>query len=654
MTPDVPDPDATRAFPTPSGPTSGPDKSSGPELPVVHAKTGEDLPETAASQLKAGQVLFNRYALKRVLGRGGFGVVWMADDRELEMEVALKFLADHIASSPDSVQDLKGEARRSLRLTHPNIVRIHNFIQEGTLVGISMEYVPGGSLPQIRAARGLRTFSLEEMRPLIGQLCDALEYAHTKPRIVHRDLKPANLMLDARGELKIADFGISRSISDSHTRLTSPGDTSGTLAYMSPQQMLGESPKPADDIYSLGATIFDLLTGKPPFHTGDIVRQALDMLPPRMTIRRREMGIEGEDIPEDWEQVVAACLAKDAADRPTSALAVAEHLGIRLPSGSSGSVRSATSASAAALAGETVVLGNSAPASARNSSTGPTAPVRGTTPTSPARGPGTTANEGAVAPGYPAARPTVGMPKWPLYAGGAALVLVVLALAVFRPWESGSAPVVTQRVEPPPPIEIQAPPPAPVADPNAGTATTPGTSDLPVIPTGRPPVDPPPESKPAKPKDPEPSRPAETRPEPPPARPEPTPAATETKPSPTPVKPPAVSGAETSSAEPAIRSLLHQYEQALEALDLGAYASLWVSLPEKSRSTLANSFRDMSSMSIDIANVQIEATGATAVARFKESRTITPKAGPKQSVNRDVRLELTSAGGGWKISRSGS
>ncbi|TPW10356.1 MAG: WD40 repeat-containing serine/threonine protein kinase, partial [bacterium] len=264
-----PDPDATVVHPISTG------RSSGPELPVVQARDGEELPETAASQLKAGQMLFSRYALKRVLGRGGFGVVWLAEDLELDIDVALKFLADHIAASPDAVQDLKGEARRSLRLTHPNIVRIYNFIQEASLVGISMEYVSGGSLPQIRAARGLRTLPMDEMAPLVGQLCDALEYAHTKPRIVHRDLKPANLMLDSRGELKIADFGISRSMSDSHTRLTSPGDSSGTLAYMSPQQMMGEPPRPSDDVYALGATLYDLLTGKPPFHSGDLVRQAM-------------------------------------------------------------------------------------------------------------------------------------------------------------------------------------------------------------------------------------------------------------------------------------------------------------------------------------------------------------------------------------------
>jgi hypothetical protein len=550
-------------------------------------------------------------------------------------------------------------------------VRIHNFIQEGALVGISMEYVPGGSLPQIRAARGLRTLGLEEMRTLMGQLCDALEYAHTKPKIVHRDLKPANLMLDARGELKIADFGISRSISDSHTRLTSPGDTSGTLAYMSPQQMMGEPPKPGDDLYALGATIFDLLTGKPPFHSGDVVRQALNVTPPTMTARREELGVEGEPIPPEWEWVVAACLSKENADRPSSALAVAEQLGLRIGSGSASANRAAT---AAAVAGETVVLGTpptglrSAPGG--TAPAGPAAPTRGTAPTSPHAGPPTggrgsaamTSSEGAFAPEVRYEERKRGGLGWPVMAGGAVLVHGVTALAVFRPWERPAAAVSVQPVAPPP-VEVPTPPrPETSQEPAAGTTTTP--IEAPSVPSPAP-VRPAPEPERVR-RDDRPvrggtetgtetgtgtARPADPPPDPPAVQRQPDPAPVEPKPAP--VKPPPAESA-AAGAEPAIRNVLHRYEQALEALDLGAYAALWVSLPEKSRTALSNSFRDTEAMSVDVSGVHVEVNGTSAVARFKETRTITPKAGPKQTVNRDVRMELSAAGGGWKISKSGS
>src|SRR4029077_11905642 len=102
-----------------------------------------------------------------------------------------------------------------------------------------------------------------ELTEWIKQLCEALDYAHNHARVVHRDLKPTNLMVNQRGELKVADFGIARSLSDSVSKITVEGGTSGTLVYMSPQQLNGERGTHLDDVYSFGATIYDLLTSKP-------------------------------------------------------------------------------------------------------------------------------------------------------------------------------------------------------------------------------------------------------------------------------------------------------------------------------------------------------------------------------------------------------
>src|SRR5438093_1030635 len=107
----------------------------------------------------------------------------------------------------------------------------------------------------------------------VEQLCEALAYAHERARVVHRDLKPANLMINTKGELKITDFGIARSLSDSVSMLTMARGTSGTLVYMSPQQLDGDKASHLDDIYSVGATLYELLTGKPPFYSGGIERQ---------------------------------------------------------------------------------------------------------------------------------------------------------------------------------------------------------------------------------------------------------------------------------------------------------------------------------------------------------------------------------------------
>src|SRR5262249_15795128 len=159
-----------------------------------------------------------------------------------------------------------------------------------------------------------------------AQLCEALDYAHNYARVIHRDLKPANLMVNRRGELKISDFGIARSLSDTVGRLTVEQGRSGTLVYMSPQQLEGKRGTHLDDIYSLGATLYDLLTSQPPFYSGNIDRQIHERVPPSMTERRKDLNIEPASVPPIWEQVVAACLQKDPAKRPQSAMEVAHGL----------------------------------------------------------------------------------------------------------------------------------------------------------------------------------------------------------------------------------------------------------------------------------------------------------------------------------------
>jgi serine/threonine protein kinase len=206
-------------------------------------------------------------------------------------------------------------------LTHHNIVRIHDFAQDSQSACISMEYVDGTTLSGMRIDRPGKVFEPDELLPLIEQTCEALTYAHSRARIVHRDLKPANLMLNVKGELKITDFGIARSLSESVSLITMGGrGSSGTLPYMSPQQLDGERVSHLDDIYSLGATIYDLLTSKPPFYRGDVARQVHDKTAPSMRERREELGI-ASDVPiaAQWERAVAACLAKDPSARPQSA-----------------------------------------------------------------------------------------------------------------------------------------------------------------------------------------------------------------------------------------------------------------------------------------------------------------------------------------------
>jgi serine/threonine protein kinase len=279
----------------------------------------------------AGQKLFNRYTLIKTLGRGGMGVVWLARDDELERDVALKFLPELIIHDRAVLGDLKRETRRSLELTHKNIVRIYDFIHDQTSGCISMEYVDGDTLSNLRADKPRKVFEPDELTDWTSQLCDALDYAHNHARIVHRDLKPANLMVNQRGDLKVADFGIARSLSDSVSKLTMEHGKSGTLVYMSPQQLDGERGNHLDDVYSLGASIYELLTSKPPFYSGNVDRQIREKAPPSMTQRRKELEIEGEPIDPTWEDVVRQCLAKEPARRPQSVSEIAHQLEVPSP-----------------------------------------------------------------------------------------------------------------------------------------------------------------------------------------------------------------------------------------------------------------------------------------------------------------------------------
>src|SRR5207248_11351906 len=181
---------------------------------------------------------------------------------ELERDVALKFLPDLMIHDRSAFDQLRRETKRCLELTHPHIVRIHDFVHDERSGGISMEYIDGETLSNLRAEKEQKVFEPNEITALTAQLCDALEYAHNYARIIHRDLKPVNLMVNQRGDLKVSDFGIARSLGDSLSKITMEQGRSDTLVYMSPQQLDGERATHLDDVYSLGATLYDLLTSK--------------------------------------------------------------------------------------------------------------------------------------------------------------------------------------------------------------------------------------------------------------------------------------------------------------------------------------------------------------------------------------------------------
>lgn len=271
-----------------------------------------------------------RYQLKEFAGEGGMGQVWRAKDLKMGADVALKFIPDRLRSDIEVVEQLKSEAIKGRRLTHQHIVAVYDFEQSKDHAALAMEFADGSPLSVLKAQAPEHCFNVPEIEGWIQQIGEALIFAHSQQRpIIHRDLKPANILTTSTGQAKIADFGIARTLTDSFARLTNTSLGGGSLGYSSPQQLGGKPPKVTDDVYSFGALIYDLLTGNPPFYTGDIPYQTRNEEPDAMGQRRFDLGVESkQSIPEKWEEVVARCLAKDAVARPQSIAEVLYEVGL--------------------------------------------------------------------------------------------------------------------------------------------------------------------------------------------------------------------------------------------------------------------------------------------------------------------------------------
>ena len=254
--------------------------------------------------VSAGQVLANRYKLVREIARGGMGIVFEAIDTKLDdLKVAIKVLPPELASSVKSRNRLRKEAIAAIKVTHPNIVRLHGFEEDGTTSFLLMEYLDGKSLEDATAES--ETLPLDEVLQVAKDICPALDYAHAN-NIIHRDIKPANLMYQLQGDTrttKITDFGIAYTIKDSMTRLTGI-ESAGTLMYIAPEQLKGERPDARSDQYSLAASLYELLSGDPPFVGGGLSHQVLNAKPKKI-----------DDLPARVNAALLKALSKKPEDR---------------------------------------------------------------------------------------------------------------------------------------------------------------------------------------------------------------------------------------------------------------------------------------------------------------------------------------------------
>jgi serine/threonine protein kinase len=217
-------------------------------------------------------VVAERYRIESRLGSGGMSTVHLAFDERLERYVAVKLLAEHLASDPAFVSRFQREALAAARLIHPNIVQVYDsglddFRDQHYIV---MEYIDGQSCAEILRDRGW--LPTEEALPIILGACAGLDYAHRKG-VVHRDVKPGNLLLGPDSAVKLADFGIAKATEQSS--ITQVGSVLGTAAYLAPEQGRGEEAGPPADIYALGVVAYQLLSGRLPFEGASLTELAI-------------------------------------------------------------------------------------------------------------------------------------------------------------------------------------------------------------------------------------------------------------------------------------------------------------------------------------------------------------------------------------------
>jgi tRNA A-37 threonylcarbamoyl transferase component Bud32 len=257
-----------------------------------------------------GQTLSGRYKIEAMLGQGGMSAVYKATDPNLKRVVAIKLIHPHLSSDISFVQRFESEAAAVASLRHPNIVQVYDFNNDNGTYYMVLEFIAGETLQERmkRLVESGRQLSLEETMKFGSNVADAVGYANERG-IVHRDIKPANIMLDVQGQAILMDFGIVKIMGgESHT---TTGALVGTARYMSPEIIRGTSPDHRADIYSLGVTLFEMLSGRPPF----VSDSAMTLMMMHLNDPVPDVREFRSDVPTEIKRIIEKCLAKERDDR---------------------------------------------------------------------------------------------------------------------------------------------------------------------------------------------------------------------------------------------------------------------------------------------------------------------------------------------------
>jgi serine/threonine-protein kinase len=265
-----------------------------------------------------GQVLAARYRIVALLGRGGMGEVYRADDLTLGVSVALKFLPAAISADPLKLERFRAEVRTTRQISHPNVCRVFDMGEADGRAFLSMEYIDGEDLSSL--LRRIGSLPADKAVQIARQVCAGLAVAHDLG-IIHRDLKPANIMLDGRGQARLMDFGVAGYAADLAARRDV---TAGTPVYMAPEQLAGQGVSVRSDLYSLGLVLYEIFTGKSAW--GERASSLAELRRLHESSRPPSATSLVADLDPAVERVIERCLDPDPANRPSSAIAVAAAL----------------------------------------------------------------------------------------------------------------------------------------------------------------------------------------------------------------------------------------------------------------------------------------------------------------------------------------
>ena len=267
---------------------------------------GVTSPTGAQADLTIGQLFAARYRIESILGRGGMGVVYKATDAQLDETVAIKTLpGDVMTRSPEDLERFKREIRLARKITHRNVLRTYDYGEAEGVYFISMEYVRGYTLNELMDEAPARQMPARATIGITRQICRGLHAAHEQG-IIHRDIKPQNVLIDAKGEAKLMDFGVAR-MAEVPEAMTQAGMIVGTPHYMSPEQVQGKTLDARSDVYAMGVLLYELVAGHRPFEssslTGILTAHITEKPKPPIEVR--------SDIGRELNAIILRCLEKD-------------------------------------------------------------------------------------------------------------------------------------------------------------------------------------------------------------------------------------------------------------------------------------------------------------------------------------------------------